>query len=323
MHRYETMRHQRLDLNLLVALDSLLRTASVTEAASQVHVSQPSMSGSLSRLRKHFNDPLLIKSGRKLRLSPLAIRLRGTVREAMQHIDRAISMRPTFDPSIDARRFNLSASDFTVLVLGSPLVRQLCDVAPHTSIQWLAGSPLEMGQKLHSGDLDLTFVAEPFVDPAFPRRLVIEDEYSCITWSENEATQFGLTKKNFSELGHVETHYGPQSTPGASHRVSTGLGIERRVEAICTSPILLGAMVAGTQRIATVAHSLALALAKGHALRIFPHPWDLPPARIFMQWNQDREGDGAVDWLRGTVTEVADVLGRRTMEAEHFNLRGS
>ena len=45
------MRLRHLDLNLLVALEALLSLRSVTAAANQLHVTQPSMSGSLARLR--------------------------------------------------------------------------------------------------------------------------------------------------------------------------------------------------------------------------------------------------------------------------------
>lgn len=109
------MKHLKIDLNLLVALDALLRTANVTKAAAEVHVSQPSMSGSLSRLREHFADPLLVRSGRTFKLSPLGQKMQVSLQLAMQHIDRTLSMRPTFDPAADTRQFTLSGSDFTVV----------------------------------------------------------------------------------------------------------------------------------------------------------------------------------------------------------------
>lgn len=56
------MNLQRVDLNLLVHLDVLLREKNVTRAAEQLGITQPAMSNILRRLRKLFNDPLLVRS---------------------------------------------------------------------------------------------------------------------------------------------------------------------------------------------------------------------------------------------------------------------
>ena len=51
------------DLNLLIALDALLSERNVTRAAERTSVGQPAMSTSLARLRKHFDDQLLVRTG--------------------------------------------------------------------------------------------------------------------------------------------------------------------------------------------------------------------------------------------------------------------
>ncbi len=68
------MRYQKLDLNLLVALDLLLQKRSVSAAAAEMRITQSAMSNALSRLRDYFGDELLVKVGR--RLEPTA-RARG------------------------------------------------------------------------------------------------------------------------------------------------------------------------------------------------------------------------------------------------------
>ena len=45
-----------LDLNLLKALAALLDERNVTRAAARLGVSQPAMSGILTRLREYFDD---------------------------------------------------------------------------------------------------------------------------------------------------------------------------------------------------------------------------------------------------------------------------
>jgi LysR family transcriptional regulator, nod-box dependent transcriptional activator len=50
------MRFNKLDLNLLVALDALLTERNITRAAERLHLSQSAMSNALSRLREYFED---------------------------------------------------------------------------------------------------------------------------------------------------------------------------------------------------------------------------------------------------------------------------
>ncbi|MFK4190198.1 LysR family transcriptional regulator [Streptomyces sparsogenes] len=68
-----------LDMNMLVALDALLETSSVTRAAERLHTSPPAMSRTLARLRRTLGDPLLVRAGRDLVPTPRALELRGEV----------------------------------------------------------------------------------------------------------------------------------------------------------------------------------------------------------------------------------------------------
>src|SRR3978361_1311412 len=83
VRRYVGMGLSSVDLNLLIALDALLSERNVTRAAERTSVGQPAMSASLARLRKHFDDQLLVRVGRGLMPTPLAESLVGPVRDAL------------------------------------------------------------------------------------------------------------------------------------------------------------------------------------------------------------------------------------------------
>src|SRR3712207_9356143 len=77
-----------LDLNLLVSLDALLQERSVTRAATRMGLSQPALSASLARLRRHFGDELLTRVGNEYRLTPLAAQLKELARLALSGVER-------------------------------------------------------------------------------------------------------------------------------------------------------------------------------------------------------------------------------------------
>jgi DNA-binding transcriptional LysR family regulator len=70
-----------IDLNLLVALDALIAEAHVGRAARRIGRSQPAVSHSLMRLRELLRDPLLVRIGSRMELSPRAVRLRESLPE--------------------------------------------------------------------------------------------------------------------------------------------------------------------------------------------------------------------------------------------------
>ena len=75
----------RIDLNLLVYLDALLRERNVTQAANQLSLSQPAMSNGLRRLRELFDDPLLVRTSEGMTPTERALELEPVVREVLTH----------------------------------------------------------------------------------------------------------------------------------------------------------------------------------------------------------------------------------------------
>ena len=118
------------DLNLLRALDALLRERNVTRAAALQNVTQQAMSGTLKRLREHFSDELLMPVGRGFELTPLGEALIHPVHEAMLQIGRLLEITPTFEPAQSVRRFRIAMSDYAMAMILAPLMSALTRQAP-------------------------------------------------------------------------------------------------------------------------------------------------------------------------------------------------
>lgn len=268
------MRLRRLDLNLLLALEALLSLRSVTAAASRLHVTQPSMSGSLARLREHFGDTLLVQIGRRMELTPLAEMLLEPVREALEKVEGALALRPDFDPVTANRHFSICASEATVLTLLIDALREVEELAPGVTIELLPADPATMGPMLARRELDFIFAGENFVLSDHPRALAIQDAFE---WTGNRRVKKVLTMEQYLSLGHAITRYGLERRPGFEQYTLERLGVQRRVEVSCTTPALLGPLVVGTQRIATMPSRLARKQALLMPLKCFEPPLKLPP----------------------------------------------
>ena len=140
------------DFNLLTALDALLSTGSVAGAARRLGLSASAMSRTLSRLRTATGDPLLVRAGRHMVLTPYAETLRERARNAV--FEARALLRPTpnaLDPATLDRTFTLRANDGFVEAFGPALIAAaavvdgigmvwlIAALGPATTLlQWLA-----------------------------------------------------------------------------------------------------------------------------------------------------------------------------------------
>src|SRR6201991_1898752 len=122
-----------LDLNLLVALDALLLEANVSRAAMRVGLSQPAASHALQRLRDVFGDPLLVRTGARMELTPRAQALRAPLAQALDQV-RGLFEPDQFDAASSERQFRLMMPDLAVELLMPPLMEKITRAAPNVRI---------------------------------------------------------------------------------------------------------------------------------------------------------------------------------------------
>jgi DNA-binding transcriptional LysR family regulator len=122
-----------LGLNLLVALEALLREVSVSRAAMRIGLSQPATSHALQRLRDLIGDPLLVRTGARMELTPRAQALRGPLAHALDQI-RGLFVSDDFDAASSERHFRLMMPDLAVELLMPPLMAKVTRAAPNVTI---------------------------------------------------------------------------------------------------------------------------------------------------------------------------------------------
>jgi len=304
------MRFNKLDLNLLVALDALLTECSITEAAKRVHLTPSAMSSALSRCRDYFQDDLLVPVGRRMEPTPRALALRDGVRDLLMRAEAVLSTEPVFDPGQAQRRFSILLSDYNNALLAPELIRLAEQEAPAVGFDFL---PQQRGQAPHllleRGEADLLLMADPLCSAGHPREVILEDGFVCIACAHHPTIQGTLTLAQFKAAGHVIMTPGPllQSIESRALREQ---GIERRAEVNTFNFLALPALVQGTRRIATVHARVAqrAVLQDGQRLQRLRPPIDIPPVRISMQWHQHRDADPGLAWLRDVVRRAARQL---------------
>src|SRR5271169_2250499 len=118
------------DLKLLAVIAELHRTRSVSQAAERLALSQSAISMSLAKLRKHFNDPLFVRTSSGMEPTPHAIQLIGILSQAESLLQTAFGHSIVFDPCTSNRVFHIQSTDIAQVTLMPELMRHLRKSAP-------------------------------------------------------------------------------------------------------------------------------------------------------------------------------------------------
>ena len=311
------MRFNKLDLNLLVALDVLLIEASISRAAVRLHMSQSAMSNALARLRDYFDDELLVQVGRRMELTPRAEVLKDTVRDVLLRIDSSVAAKPEFVPAKSDREFRIFVSDFTLATLIPHVLARAHAQGPDIRFSLLP-QVLEPTRSLDRAEVDLVVMPSDYCTSAHPSEVLFTERFQCVLWRDSRIAQGELTTQRFMAAGHVVT------LPPATNATSLedwrfkGHGLHRRIDVTSFSYASSAALVVGTERIATVHGRLAQQAARHLPIVVRDVPVEFAEMSQVMQWHRYRTRDPGIEWLRRVFLDAA-----RDMDAADSVLRRS
>lgn len=301
------MRYQRIDLNLLIALDALLDECNVTRAAERMHMTQSAMSGVLARLRDYFDDPLLVPVGRSMQLTARAETLIQPVRNIILQIDATLGVKPEFEPASARRHFTLIASDYVSQVLLAEVLRRVLQLAPGLSFDVRPTHP-GMGQELDQGKTDFLVTPAHLTLAEHPQAMLFEDTYHVIACEQNPSTRGGISVEQYQNVGHVVYQDVQGTDPWFEQWYANQHGNARRVEVIAHSFLLMPRFIVGTQRIATIQTRLAKQFVQAMPVRLLEPPFETPRLTEFLQWHRVRDDDPGILWVRDQILAVAATL---------------
>jgi LysR family nod box-dependent transcriptional activator len=300
------MRLNRLDLNLLVALDALLTEQSITRAADRIHLSQPATSGALARLREYFDDELLVRVGSQMRPTPLGESLAAPVHNILMQIQATVERGVEFAPSECERTFKFLVSDYTASTLTTHVAKHLATVAPKMKLEFLApfNSPWE---SLEQGEVDFLIMPLHVLSKDHPQQKAYNEDFVCVGWEQNPVIQKGfITEDEYQALGHVGVRFGSNRAPSQDQVMLRDMyNVEPNIEIITSTFGSIPRYIEGTQRISTVYRHLAELWTQYHPVKLATMPYDLPKVVWGIQWHKYRDRDPAVQWLRKTIIKIA------------------
>jgi DNA-binding transcriptional LysR family regulator len=300
------MNLRQFDLNLLVALDVLLQERNVTRAAERLFLSQPAMSGILSRLRHAFGDELLVRVGRNLEPTEFAVNIAERVHECVQELEELLEESRPFDPQSDHRAFRISASDYSTLLICAPLIKRMSLVAPNMTVNFLR-LDLTAAERLNSGEIDFAIFPTE-IESALPGVELFEDTWVCAAWSGHESVGDELTIGKFLRHPHLSFNISDPGHVSVADEFLASSGHKRRILATTESFTAAPFLLKGTQLLSLLPRRLAEHMQAAADIRLFELPLEMPPLREKLVWNPRFTSSPGHTWMREQLVDLAGSL---------------
>jgi DNA-binding transcriptional LysR family regulator len=296
---------RQLDLNLLIALDILIAESSVTKASARLGLSQSAMSYSLKRLRDILQDDILIRTSRKMEVTPYAMQISDRVHQILGEIQSTLLEPETFDPAIATETFTIATSDYVEATIGTNLLQQLTAQAPGMRIRISNLDKETVMDALDNNRLDLIICAQLPLKSWHVEEVLYQEEFVCVVKGDNSLTE--LSVEDYIKRSHILVSM-RDDFQGKADEILKLQQQSRQVVWSTSHFIAVPFLIANSNSVALLPNRMAQQCAKAMNLRLLPPPIPTEDFSISMAWHQRNTNNPQHRWLRQQIVNaVRDI----------------
>ena len=309
------MNISKIDLNLLIYLDVLLREKNVTRAAGQLNITQPAMSNGLKRLRTLFNDPILVRTSDGMVPTERARALAPAIRKILLELEEALQGEEEFNEQHSHRVFRLMASDYAASTLLPKLFKRINQIAPNVTIDIMTPSDVTF-HDVEAGKIDMAINRFDELPQSFHQKTIWRDTFSCLLSADNPVVEkFNLN--TYLSAKHVwvsKTGFGvgvgmdPKDVQklGWVDEALARLGKKRNIKVFTRNYHVAMQLAFEDELVATLPSRAALIHKNDSNYTILKPPFDIPDIELKMIWSPLLHHDASHIWFRQLVIEAAN-----------------
>jgi DNA-binding transcriptional LysR family regulator len=303
----------KIDLQLIRTLHTLLIERSVSKAAMRLGQQQPAVSVALKRLRELTGDPILVRSGSGMVPTDVGLGMLAPAAHILQSAETLFAPQRAFEPDTAQVTFRIAASDTLDPLFLPALVARIKSLAPHCELEIHALSPqapyaADLGQGVW--DVVIGNWAEP--SPELHRSPLLEDEVVCLVSSKHPALRKPWTVADWLSAEHIAPTPAYPGWRGVIDEHLDRLGLQRRITTRCAHFGLMPRMVASSALVLTTGRQYGQRFLQGpeaqRGLALLPCPVEFPKMVYYQLWHERSHQSVAARWLREQVKISAAQL---------------
>ena len=297
------MNTEKLDLNLLLVFEAVLKDRNVTAAGARLGMSQPTMSHALKRLRAMCGDPLFVRTTHGMQPTPYALQLATPIEQSLETIRSSLDRGLRFDPATSSRTFNLLMTDIGESMFLPRLMAHLRTAAPGVNVVATQIVRDQYRDVLQSGSVDLALGQMPNLISGFYQQRLFEDPYVCMVRTDHPRIGARISMKQYLSEVHLRVAL-PGSVESVVEQALARQGLQRRVALRIPHYLAAPAIIAATDLVVTVPRLLSKVLGRGYELKALAPPLSLPRIVVRQFWHERNHYDAGNRWLRSAIAAL-------------------
>ncbi len=296
----------KIDLNLLVVLDVLLREKSVARTAERLSLTSSAVSHALKRLRLLFDNELLVRDGRRMVPTARGQSLAESLPSLLGQVEQTLAAPEPFDPSTSSRIFRLVAPDFVAPLLPH-LLKRVSEEAPGVSVELTAYSPA-VAVDMTQGRYD-ALIAPSFKKKDDLRGVPIGSWPWQVYGRKTHPAFADWSLEAWWKYPHLQISASSPSGRSPIDRMALEKGVTRRIGAVLTQFSMAAPILARTDMLLSVPSVAMDDAAKVYGLAKRDLPIDLKPLELTLFRSATSGDQPEIRWFLEHVAAAAKVLG--------------
>jgi DNA-binding transcriptional LysR family regulator len=293
-----------LDFNLLTTFDAIYEERSLTQAAHRLAVTQPTVSGTLARLRALFEDRLFVRKQSGMVPTPRADHLAPHIKRLLADAQEILSPEQ-FDPRTASFRSHISANDYGQVIVLLPLIKRLRREAPGIQVAVMPFETAELVERFQKGQVDIAITIPEMAPPDYPSRFLFTDRYICVVRNRHPVKGDQVDLDAFCAFPHLLI-----SPAGGSFQALTDVALRRigrRRDVMVSVPNFRFALdLVKCEDFIAVFPELLLTKRDLGSLRKMELPVEIKGPDAIIVWHPRFHDDQAHIWLRNQIVEIAN-----------------
>ena len=301
------MNLRSLDLNLLLIFDAIYIERSISRAAIKLHLSQPTVSNALARLRERLEDPLFERSSQGMSPTPRAKALAEPIRHALNVLERGLRCDASFDFGHSDREFVIAVEDYGETIILPRVIDWLAKVAPSIRIKIRPESSAMLTTELRDGEVDLALDYFALRQPGYRSNCVLTETLLSLSRRDHPSVGERLTLETYSALRHVVLAARTPAMPMIDLALSKR-GLQRQIAVTVPHFLSMPVMVQNSDMICTLPRRMAQLYENHFGLKSHSVPLRIPKFPVYLIWHESLEGDSGHQWFRKHLVEFCQRL---------------
>jgi DNA-binding transcriptional LysR family regulator len=295
-----------IDATDFLILKEIYRSKSVSAVVDKISIGQSSISIRLGKLRKHFNDPLFVRTSAGMQPTPRMEALIAPIGDALSLFNGSAGAASGFDAINTHRTFRICMSDTCQGIILPKLLTRLGDIAPLVRIESTGLSP-EMVHLLESGEADIAMGCPECVPTFLYQQKLFDEQFVCLVAADHPRITGELNAQQFSSERQIDVDLPRGNGQRILAQALEESGIARNVVLQLPSYLGIARIVANSDLIAVVPSQLGSLLKEEANIRSIALPVLIPSYPIKQYWHARFHGDPANRWLRHMIAEICAV----------------